>query len=162
MYTIYSIHYNFHCCCCCLGVYSCRSLRDPRTTAHQTSLSFTISWSLFKLMSFESVMPSNYLILCHPLLLLPFIFPSIRSFQWVSSLHQVARKFSFCTSPSSEYSWLISFRIDCLELLAIQETLKSLLQYHNSKTSILQHSVFFMTQLSHPYMTTGKIITLTT
>ena len=109
-------------------------------------------------------MPSNHLILCHPLLLLPSIFPSIRVFSTESVLHIRWPKywsFSFSISPSNEYSGLISFRMDCLDLLAVQETLKSLLQHHSSKASILQHSAFFIVHLSHPYMTTGKTITLT-
>ena len=112
-------------------------------------------------MSFESVMPSNHLILCHPLLLLPSIFPSIRVFSNESVLHIRWPKywsFSFSISPSNEYPGLILFRIDWFDLLAVQETLKSLLQHHNSKASILWHSAFFMIQLSHLYMTTGKTI----
>ena len=109
--------------------------------------------------SFESVMPSNHLILCHPLLLLPSIFPSIRVFSNESTLHMRWPKywsFSFNISPSNEYLGLISFRMDWLDLLAVQGTLKSLLQHHSSKASILLHSAFFIVQLSHPYMTTGK------
>ena len=115
-------------------------------------------------MSIESVRPSNHLILCHPLLLLPSIFPSIRVFANESVLHIRWPKywsFSFSISPSNEYSGLISFRMDWLDLLAVQGTLKSLLQHHNSKASILQRSAFFMIQLSHPYMATGKTIALT-
>ena len=115
-------------------------------------------------MSIESVMPSNQLILCCPLLLLPSIFPSIRVFSNESVLHIRWPKywgFSFRISPSSEYSGLIFFRMDWLDLLAVQGTLKSLLQHHSSKASILQHSAFFIVQLSHPYMTTGKTIALT-
>ena len=115
-------------------------------------------------MSIESVRPSNHLILCHPLLLLPSIFPSIRVFANESVLHIRWPKywsFSFSISPSNEYSGLISFRMDWLDLLAVQGTLKSLLQHHNSKVSILQRSAFFMIQLSHPYMATGKTIALT-
>ena len=115
-------------------------------------------------MSIESVMPSNHLILCHALLLLPSIFPNIRVFSSESALHIRWPKywsFSFSISPSNEYSGLISFRIDCLDLLAIQGPLKSLLQHHSSKASILQRSAFFIVQLSHPYMTTGKSIALT-
>ena len=114
-------------------------------------------------MSVESVMPSNYLILCHPLLLLPSIFPSIRVFSNESLLHIRWPQYwscSFSISPSNEYSALISFRIDWLDHLAVQGTLKSLLQHHSSKASILWYSTFFMVQLSHPYMTTGKIIAL--
>ena len=127
--------------------------------ARQASLSFTISWNLLKLMSIESVMSSNHLILCHSLLLLPSIFPSIRVFSNESGLHIRWPKywnFSFSISPSTEYLGLISFRMDWFDLLAVQGILKSLLQHHNSKASILQHSAFFMVQLSHPYVTTGK------
>ena len=119
---------------------------------------------LLKLKSLESVMPSNHLILCCPLLLPPSIFPSIRVFSSESVLAIRWPKywsFSFTISPSNEYSGLISFRIDWFDLLAVQGTLKSLLQHHSSKASILQHSAFFMVQLSHPYMTTGKTIALT-
>ena len=134
------------------------------TAACQASLSFIISWSLLKLMSIESMMPSNHLTLCHPLLLLPSIFPNIRVFSSEFSLHIRWPKywsFSFSISPSNEYSGLISFRIDWCDLLAVQGTLKSLLQHHSSKASIPQHSAFFTVQLSHPYMTTGKTIVLT-
>ena len=120
----------------------------------------TISWSLLKLMSIESVMPSNHLILCHPLLLLPSIFPSIRGFSNESTLHIRWPKYwslSFNINPSNEYSGLISFRMDWLDLLAIQGTLKSLLQPHSSKASILRCSAFFIVQLPHPCMTTGII-----
>ena len=116
-----------------------------------------------KLLSLESVMPSNHLILCHPLLLLPAIFPSIRVFSNESVLRIRLPKycsFSFSISPSNEYSGLISFRIDWFDLLAVQGALKSLLQHHSSKTSIFQLSAFFMVQLSHPYMTTGKTNTI--
>ena len=133
--------------------------------ARQASLSITNSWSLLKLKSIESVMLSNHLILFHPLLLLPSIFPSIRGFSNESFLHIRWPKdwsFSFSISPSSEYSGLISFRMDCLDLLAVQGTRRSLLQHHSSKASILWSSAFFMVQLSHPYMTTGKTIALTT
>ena len=136
----------------------------PWTAARQASLSITNSQSLLKLMSIELVMPSNHLILCHPLLLPPSIFPSIRVFSSESALRIKWPKywsFSFNISPSNEYSGLISFRMDCLDLLAVQGTLKSLLQHHSSKASILQCSAFFMVQLSHLYMTTGKIIALT-
>ena len=128
------------------------SLIPQSTAACQASLSFTISQSLLKLMSIESVIPSNHLILCHPLLLLPSIFPSIRVFSNESALRIKWPKywsFSFCNSPSNEYSGLISFRIDWLDLLVIQRNLKSLHQHHSSKASILQHSAFFMVQLSH-------------
>ena len=120
-------------------------------------------WGLLKLMSIESVMPSNHLILCCPLLLLPSFFPSIRVFSNESALRIRWPKnwsFSFNIRSSSEYSGLISFRMDWLDLLAVQGTIKSLLQHHSSKTSILRHSAFFMVQLSHPYMTTGKTIVL--
>ena len=136
----------------------------PWTAARQTSLFTTNSWSLLKLMSIESVMPSNHLILCHPLLLLPSIFPSIRVFFNESVLHIRWPKywiFSFSTSPSNEYSGLISFRIDWLDHFSVQETLKSLIQHHRSKASILQRSAFFIVQLSHPDTTTGKTIALT-
>ena len=136
----------------------------PWTTEHQVSLSITNSKSLLKLMSIESVMPSNHLILCHLLLLLPSIFPSIRVFFNKSVLHIRWAKYwscSFSISPSKEYSRLISFRMDGLDLLAVQGILKSFLQHHTSKASILQHSAFFIVQLSHPYMTTGKTIALT-
>ena len=135
----------------------------PWNAACQASLSITNSWSLLKLMSIESVMPSNHLILCHPLLL-PSIFPSIRVFSNESVLHIRWPKywsFSFSISPSSEYLGLISFRIDWLDLLAVQGTLKSLLQHHTSKASIHRHSAFFIVQFSHPYMATGKTIALT-
>ena len=136
----------------------------PWTAAHQASLSITNSQSLLKLMFIESVIPSNHLILCCPLLLPPSIFPSIRVFPNESVLHIRWPKywsFSFSISPFSEYSGLISFRIDWLDLFAGQGTLKSLLQHHSSKASILQCSAFFIVQLSHPYMTTGKTTALT-
>ena len=133
----------------------------PWTAAHHASLTFAISWSLLKLVSIESVMPSNHLILYCPLLLLPSVFPSIRVFSKESVLCVRWPKYwSFSISPSNQCSRLISFRIDWFVLLAVQGTLKSLLQHHNSKASILQHSAF-MVQLSHPYMTTGKTIALT-
>ena len=128
------------------------------------SRSITNSWSLLKLTSIESVMPSNHLILCHPLLLPPSVFPSIRVFSNGSVLHITWPKywsFSFSIGPSNEYSGLISFRMDWLYLLAVQGTLKSLLQHHSTKASILQCLAFFMVQLLHPYMTTGKTIPLT-
>ena len=131
--------------------------------AHQASLSSAISQSLLKLMSTESRMPSNHLILCRPLLLPPSIFPSIRVFSNESVLHIRWPKywsFNFSVSPSNEYSGLISFRMDWLDLLVVQGTLKSLLQHHSSKASILLLSAFFTGQLSHPYMTTGKTIAL--
>ena len=136
----------------------------PWTVAHQPSLSITNSWSSLKLLSIESVMPSNHCILCCPHLLLPSIFPSIGVFSNESVLHIRWPKywnFSFSISSSNEYSGLISFRMDQLDLLAVQGTLKSLLQHHSSKASILWHSAFFIVQLSHPYMTTGETIALT-
>ena len=136
----------------------------PMNCSMQASLSFTITWSLVKLLSIEWVKLSNHLILCYPLLLLPSIFPSITFFPSGSALCIRWPKhwnFSFSISPSNEYSELISFRIDWLDLLAVQGTLKSLLQHHNMKASILQHSAFFMVQISYPYMTTGKTTALT-
>ena len=129
---------------------------NPWTEARQVSLSITNFWSLLKLMSIKSLMPSNHFTLCHPLLLLPSIFPSIRVFSNESVLCIRWPKywsFSLGIRPSSEYSGLISFRMDELDLLAVQGTLKSLLQHHSSKASILWHSAFFMAQLSHPYLT---------
>ena len=138
----------------------------PWTTARQASLSITNSRSLLKLMSIQSVMPSNHLILCHPLLRLPSIFPSIRVFSNESALCIRWPKywsFSFSISPSNEHPGLISFRMDWrrLDLLAVEGTLKSLLQHHSSKASIFRYSAFFIVQFSHPYMTTGKTIALT-
>ena len=136
----------------------------PWTAARQGSLSITNSRSLPKPTFIETVMPSSHRILCRPLLLLPSIFPSIRVFSNESALHVRLPKYSsvsFNISPSNEYSGLISFRMDWLDLLAIQETLKSLLQHHSSKASILQCSAFFTAQLSHPYMITGITIALT-
>ena len=136
----------------------------PCTAAHQAFLSITNSWSLLKLMSIETVMPSNHLILYHPLLLLPSIFSRIRVFSSELALRIKWPKywsFSFSISPSNEYSGMISFRMNWLDLLAIQGTLKSLLQHHSLKASILQHSAFLMVQLSHLHMTTGKTIALT-
>ena len=135
----------------------------PWTAASQACLSITNSQSLLKLMSIKSVIPSNHLMLCHPLLLPPPIFPSIRVFSNESVLRIRRPKywsFSFSISPCNEFSGLISFRIDWFDLLGVQGTLKSLLQHHSSKASILQRSAFFMVQLSHPYMTTGKTIAL--
>ena len=129
----------------------------PWTTARQASLSITNSRSLLKLISIQSVMPSNHLILCHPLLP-PSVFPTIRIFSNVSALHIRWPKYwslSFSISPSNEHPGLISFRIDWLDLLAVQGTLKSLLQNHSSKASILWRSAFFIVQFSHPYMTAG-------
>ena len=137
---------------------------QPYEPARQASLSITNSQSPPKTMSIESVMPSNHLILRHPLLLLPSIFPSIRILSNESVLHIRWPKywsFSFNISPSNEYPGLVSFRMDWLDLLEVQGTLKSLLQHHSSKASIFQHSAFFTIQLSHPYMTTGKTIALT-
>ena len=136
----------------------------PWTAAYQASLSITNSQSLLKLMSIKSVMPSNELILCHPLLLSPSVFLIIRVFSNESVLPSRQPKywsFGFSISPSNEYSGLISFRMEWFYLLAVQGTLKSLLQHHSSKTSILQPSAFFIVQLSHPCMTIGKIIALT-
>ena len=141
-----------------------RLFATPWTAAHQASLSITSSQSLLKLMSIQSVMPSNHLILCCPLLLPPSISPSIRVFSNESALRMRWPKywsFSFYVSPSNEHPGLISFRMDCLDLLAVQGTLRSLLQHHSSKASILLCSAFFIVQLSHPYMTTGKTIALT-
>ena len=136
----------------------------PWTIARQAFLSITNSWGLPKLMPIELVMPPNNLILCCPLLLLPSIFPSMRVFSIESALLIRWPKywsFSFNISPSNEHSGLISFRMHWLDLLAVQGTLQSLLQHHSSKTSVLWHSAFFMVQLSHPYMTTGRTIALT-
>ena len=136
----------------------------PWTEARQAYLSITNSQSLLKFMSIDSMALSSHLILCHPLFLLPSIFPSIRVFSNKSVVHirwPKYQTFSFSINPSNEYSGLISFRIDWFHVLAVQGTLKSLLQHHSSKASILQHSTFFVVQLSHPYMTTGKTIALT-
>ena len=135
-------------------------LAIPWTEAHKVSLSFTVPQSLLKLMSIELILPSNHIILCHPSFLLPSIFPSIRVFS--NELALCIRwpkywSFSFSINPSNDYSELISFRIDWFHLLAVQGTLKSLLEYHSLKASVLQHSAFFMVQLSHSHMTTGKI-----
>ena len=135
----------------------------PWIAARQASLSVTISWNSLKLTSLESVMPSSHLILCHPLLLLPPISPSIRVFSNESTLRTRWPKywsFSFSIIPSKEHPGLISFRMDWLDLPAVQGTLKSLLQHHSPKASILRCSAFFTVQLSHPYMTTGKTIVL--
>ena len=149
--------------CCVVQLLSHVQLfATPRTATRLASLSFTISWSLLKFMSIESVMPSNHLILCCPLLLLPSIFPGIRVFSNESALYirwPEYWNFSFSISPSNEYSGLISVRMVWLDLLAVPGTLKSLLQHHSSKASIL-HSAFFIVQLSHPYMITGKTIAL--
>ena len=141
-----------------------RLFATPWAAAHQASLNITNCWSLLKLISIESEMPSNHLILCHPLLLLPSIFPSIRVFSNESALCIRWPKywsFSFSISPFNEHLGLISFRMDWLDLLAVQGTLKSLLQHHSSKASFLLCSAFFMVQLSCQYMTTGKTIALT-
>ena len=143
---------------------SCPTLCDPMDCSTPASLSITSSWSSLKLMSIELVMPSNHLILCRPLLLSPSIFPSITVFSNESALHIRLTKYwslSFSISPSNEHPGLISFRMDWLDLLAVQGTLKNLLQHHSSKASVLWCSAFFMVQLSHPYMTTGKTIALT-
>ena len=134
----------------------------PWTAAHQASLSITNFWNLLKLMSIALVMPSNHLIFCRPLVLLPSIFPSIRVFSKESVLRiRWPKYWSFSISPSNEHPGLISFRMDWFDILAIQGTLKSLLQHHSSKASILWLSAFFIVQLSYPYMTTGKTIALT-
>ena len=147
--------------------FSCSVMSDSATlwiAARQASLSITSSWSLLKLMPIESVMPSSHLILCCLLLLLPPIPPSIRVFSNKSTVHMKWPKywnFSFSISPSNEHPGLISFRMDWMDLLAVQGILKSLLQHHSSKASIFRHSAFFTVQLSHPYMTMGKTIALT-
>ena len=143
---------------------SCLPLCNPMDWARQASVSITNSWSLLKFMSIELVMPSKHLSLCHPFLLPPSIFPSIRVFSNESVLHIRGPKYwslNFNISPSYEYSELISFRMDWFDLLAVQETFKSLLQHHSSKASILQCLTFFIVQLSHPYTITGKTIALT-
>ena len=136
---------------------------QPPTAAHQASLCITNTWSLLKLMSIELVMPSNHLILSFPLLFLPSIFSSIRVSSNESAHIRWPKYWSFSLniSPSNEYTGLISFRMDWLDPLAVQGTLKSLLQHHSSKASVLQHSTFFIVQFSHQYMTTGRTITLT-
>ena len=147
----------------CSFTQSCLTLCDPWTAARQASLSITNSWGILKLMSIESVMPSNHLILCCRILLLPSIFLSIRVFSNESALRIRWPKYwslSFNISLSNEHPGLISFRMDWLDLLVVQGTLKSPLQHHGSKGSILWHSAFFILQLSHPYMTTGKTIAL--
>ena len=148
----------------CSVTQSCPTLVTPWIAACQASLSIIKSWSSPKLMSIESVMPSSHLILCRPLLLLPPIPPSIKVFSNESTLCMRWPKywsFSLSISPSKEHPGLVPFRMDWLGLLAVQGTLKSLLQHHSSKASILQRSAFFKVQLSHPYMTTGKTIALT-
>ena len=171
-YFLLFYHLNFndrHIEVCYIFVYQFNSVQSLShvwlfvttwTAAYQASLSITNSWSLLKLMSNASVMTSNHLILCFPLLLMCSMFPSIRVFSNELVLHIWWPKywsFSSNFSPSNEYSGLISFRMDCLDLLAVQGTLKSLLQHHSSKASILRHSVFFKVQHPHPYMTTGKL-----
>ena len=149
---------------CCSVAQSCLTLCKPMNWSMPVFLSFTIYWNLLRLMFTESMMLSKHLILCCPHLLLPSIFPSIKVFSSESGLHTRWAKywsFSFSNSPYNEYSGLISFRTDWFDFLAVQGTLKCLLQHHNSKASILQCSAFFMVQLSHPYMTTGKTIVLT-
>ena len=147
---------------CFLVTKLCSTPCNPMDCSTPEFQSFTMSQSLLKLIASESVMPSNHLILYHPLLLLPSMFPNIRVFSNESAFHIRLPKywsFSFSLSPSNEYSGLISFRIDWFDLLAVQGTLKSLFQHQDSKASALWCSVFFMVQLSHPYMTTGKTIT---
>ena len=140
----------------------CDSLQLPWTIALQASLPFTVSQSLLKFLSVNLVMLSNHIIFCYPLLLFLLIFPSIRVFSSELALHiRWPKYWRFSISPSNEYSGLISFRMDWMDLFAVQGTLKSLLQHHTSKASVLQHSAFFTVQLSHPYMTTGKTIALT-
>ena len=159
MIEIASLYLN-----CYSVVQFCLTLCDPMDCSTQASLFFTISWSLLNLMSVESVMPSNHLILCCPLLLLPSIFPSIRVFSNESVICIKWPKywsFSFNISPSNEHPQLIPFSMDWLDLLAVQGTLKSLLQHHSLKASIAWHSAFFIIPLSHPYVTTGKTIALT-
>ena len=153
-----TVHLLRVCCYCCWTPSLVWLFTIPQTAAHQAPLSFTIFHSLLKFMSIELVMLSNHPSLCHPLLLLPSIFPSIRALhiRWPKYW-----SFSLSNSSSDEYSGLISFRIDWFDLLGVQGTLKSLLQHHNSKASILRHSAFFMVQLVHPYMTTRKNIALT-
>ena len=151
-------------CCCCSVLSFVLLFATPWTAAHQASLSFTISQSLLRFMSTESVMLSNHLILCFPLLFLPSIFPSTRAFS--SELALCTRwpkcwSISFSISPCNEDSGLISFRIDWFDLPAVQGTLKCLLQHHSSKVSNLWHSAFFMVQLSHPYTTIGKTLAVT-
>ena len=162
-YTLYSSYPNVS-VQFSLVAQSCPTLCDHRTAARQASLSITNSRSLLKLMSIKSVMPSNHLILCRPLLLLLSVFPSTRVFSNESVLRIRWPKYwgySFNNSPSNEYLGLISFRMDWLDLLAVQGTLKTLIQHHSSKASILRCSAFFIVQRSHPYMTTGKTIALT-
>ena len=137
---------------------------NPWAAPCQACLSFTVSWSSLRFMSIESVMPSDHLLLCRPLLLLPSIFPSVRVFSNELALcisWPTYWSFSFSISPSNDYSGLISFRMDWFDLLAVQKTIKRLLQHHSSKSSTLWHSAFFMVQLLHPYVTTGKTMAFT-
>ena len=155
-YPLVSRNSHINCCFCSFAQCSVQLLATPSTATCLASLSFTVSQSLLKLTSIESVIPSNHLVFCHPLLFLCLIFPSNRVFSSESALHiswPEYWSFVFSISPSNEYSVLISFRIDWFDLLAVQGTIKSLLQHNSSKASILQCSVFFMVQLSHPYMT---------
>ena len=165
MYSYIFGFYLYSNCFVIVQLPSCTQFSATSSTAAcQTPLSFTISLSLLKLMSIESVMASNHLILCHSFLLLSSVFPSIRIFSNESALPICWPKywsFSFSISPSNKYSGLISFRMDWLSLLAVPGTLKNFLQHHSSKASILQCSAFVIVQLSHPYMTTGKTIALT-
>jgi hypothetical protein len=148
-------------CCYCSVTQSCLTLCDPWTTAHQASLSFTISWSLLKLMSIEPVMPLNHLVPSCPLLLMPSILPSIRVFSDELTLHiRWPNYWSFSISPSNEYSGLISIRIDWFDLLTVRGTLESFLQHCSLKATILRCSAFFTVQLSHPYLTTREAIVL--
>ena len=159
-----SLAFYWHLFCCCSVTQLCLTLCGPVDCSTPASLSFIISWSLFKLVSIGSVIPSNHLLLFHPFLLLPSIFPSIRVFSNDLALHIRWPKywsFSLNIGPSSEYLALISFRIIWFDLLAAQGNLKILLQHHSLKAPILQCSAFFMVQLSHPYMTMGKTIALT-
>ena len=161
-----NMHSSFHldCCSLLLSLSGMSESVTPQTATRQASLSFTISQSLLKFVSIESVMPSNHLVLCHPFLLLPSIFPSIRVFSNELSLRIRWWKcwsFSFSISPSSECSGSISFRIEWFDLLAVQGTVKSLFQHYTSKLSILWCSAFYMIQLSHPYKTYGKTTILT-
>ena len=149
-------------CCCYSIANSCLTPCNPMDCSSQASLSFIISRSLLKLMSIVSMMPSNHLILCHPLLLLPSVFPGIRVFPNESALHiRWPKYWSFSISPSNEYPELISFGIDWFDLFTVQKNLKSLLQHHSSKAAILSHSAFFLVQLSHLYLTTKTTIVLT-
>ena len=143
----------------CIGLFAV-----PWTSVYKATLSFIISQSLLRFTPIESMMLSNHLILCHPLLLLPSIFPTIRVLSNESAFHIRWPKywsFNFSISPPNEYSGLISFRVDWFDLLAVQGTLKSLLQHHSSKASVLRHLAFFRVQVSHPYMTTEKTVALT-